>query len=80
MLFYWYQEDFFDGTKLKKGGSSASSAWAEQNEAAEKLDSDISLGWLTPEQQKKIADLNLRNNYYEIRYAYDWTPNPKLPL
>jgi hypothetical protein len=54
MLFYWFQDDFFDASN--------------------------SLLWLTPDQHKKIESLVILKNQYEIRYKYDWTPNPKLPL
>lgn len=39
-----------------------------------------SLDWIPAEKQKKIANLLDLANQYEIRYKYDWTPNPKLPL
>jgi hypothetical protein len=40
----------------------------------------LPLVWLTPEQHKKIEALVTLKHQYEIRYKFDWTPNPKLPL
>lgn len=72
MLFYWYQQDFFN---VKKKECSS------PHESAELMLS--TLEWLAPEQQKLIAKMvegDMNEQPYQIRYRYDWTPNPRPTL
>ncbi len=88
MLFYWFQDDFFQTDlqerkfEMNKNNSNNNNAsrLGPTTEGIESVGPVASLEWLPDEKYEKIAKLLDPGSQYEIRYKYDWTPNPKLPL
>lgn len=70
MLFHWYQQDFFDTSRVNNSEAPSDNILSN-------------LQWLAPEQKKLIANMveqENQDNHYEIRYRYDWTPNSRPTL